>query len=152
VIYMLWGLKKARGALPHEHVHLHGDGVVHLHLHDHNQVHPLSEAEKNHEHPHQNGKNNSRLSPLVLFIIFVLGPCEPLIPLMMYPAAQNDLSSALVVVVVFSLTTLATMLAIVVAIYKGLKRLNLGALERYSHFIAGFTIALCGAAILFLGL
>jgi hypothetical protein len=44
------------------------------------------------------------------------------------------------------------MLAVVMASSFGLSLLPMGKLERYSHALAGLTIALCGGAIQFLGL
>ena len=92
------------------------------------------------------------MTPWVLFLIFAFGPCEPLIPLLMYPAAKSNLAGALIVAGIFSAATISTMLVIVLGLYSGLKNLNLGIVERYSHFIAGLAVAACGAAILFLGL
>jgi hypothetical protein len=56
------------------------------------------------------------------------------------------------VAVVFSLTTLATMLGVVLLGALGVRRLPLGQLERFSHALAGATICLCGVGIRFLGL
>ncbi|MBN2288926.1 MAG: hypothetical protein JXQ83_06295 [Candidatus Glassbacteria bacterium] len=153
VAYMLWGLWRARSRHPHSHVHLHGGAVVHTHDHGHPAEHGAGEAHLGHEHDHPQEKTGARaMTPWVLFIIFAFGPCEPLIPLLMYPAAENNFYGTLVVACIFSIATIGTMLAIVLGLYSGLKNLHLGVLERYSHAIAGFAVAACGAAILFLGL
>ena len=39
---------------------------------------------------------------LILFTIFVFGPCEPLIPILMYPAAKSSVAGMLLVAGVFS--------------------------------------------------
>jgi hypothetical protein len=52
----------------------------------------------------------------------------------------------------FAVTTIATMLGMVALVSTGLERLPLRALERYTHVIAGSTIALSGLAIQLLGL
>lgn len=88
----------------------------------------------------------------MLFTIFVFGPCEPLIPLLLYPAAQASWVGVTWVVVVFAAATLATMAGAVWVAQAGLARLRFDALERYLHALAGTTVALCGLAILFLGL
>jgi nickel/cobalt exporter len=88
----------------------------------------------------------------VLFTIFVLGPCEPLIPLLMYPAAKSSFSTMFLVTGIFAVTTLATMLAIVLLSSWGIGLAKLGKLERYTHAIAGGTICLSGLAIMILGL
>ena len=87
-----------------------------------------------------------------IFLVFVLGPCEPLIPLLMYPAAENNVGSAVLVASVFSVATLATMLTLVLVLGEGIERFKLGWLERYGNIFAGSIVTLCGVAILFLGL
>lgn len=83
--------------------------------------------------------------------MFVLGPCEPLIPLLMYPAAAHDWFALALVTAVFGLTTLLTMAAVVAAGWFGLRALPLGPLERFAHALAGGVLALSGAAVLVLG-
>ena len=142
--YGIWGLWQALRAKPHQHIHPHSDGVEHSHQHQHTEEHM-------HVHIHQHTAN---ITPWVMFTIFVFGPCEPLIPLLMYPAAKGTLNQVVVVVALFSTITIATMLAIVGLFFFGLERLNFGKLERYSHAhaIAGFTIFLFAGAIKFLRL
>jgi nickel/cobalt transporter (NicO) family protein len=84
--------------------------------------------------------------------IFFLGPCEPLIPLLMYPAARNSTWGIAQVSIIFGLVTMLTMLVLVLMASYGLKLVRLGKMERYTHAIAGATILLSGIAILFLGL
>ena len=92
------------------------------------------------------------MTPWVLFVIFLFGPCEPLIPLLMYPAAKSNMLSVAAVASVFGIVTIATMLGIVMASYYGMSRLPLPRIERYSHALAGLTIFMCGGAIKFMGL
>ena len=87
-----------------------------------------------------------------LFIVFIFGPCEALIPLFMYPAAQQSSGLVMAVATVFGLTTLATMLAGVAVTTLGLNRLRVRLDGRYSHAAAGASIAACGGAITFLGI
>lgn len=96
------------------------------------------------------GKVN--LTPWVLFMVFVFGPCEALIPIIMYPGAEHNILLAIGAVAVFSLFTIATMLAAVFLTMKGISFLPVEKLSRYSHAIAGFTIFICGALIVFAGL
>ena len=139
--YFVWGLHRAYRNKPHEHPHEHEEGA-HAHKHSH-----LGE----HTHPHVSEAKS--MTPWVLFIIFVFGPCEPLIPLIMYPAATNGgMFSVAVVAGVFGLATVGTMITIVLAAVFGLSKLPVQKLERYSHALAGLAILLCGGAIKFLGL
>ena len=141
LVYFAWGLKKAGRGHMHSHVHAHGD-VVHDHAHDH---------QTDHAHVHAAGATNA-ITPWAMFIIFVLGPCEALIPLFMYPAAQQSAGLVAAVAIVFSLFTLLTMLACVAIATIGLDRFRLPRSGRYAHAVAGASVAICGAMISFLGL
>jgi hypothetical protein len=92
------------------------------------------------------------MTPWVLFIIFVLGPCEPLIPILMYPAARGQILQVVTVSIVFGLITIGTMVGVVLGSLAGLRLLPMGNFERYTHALAGVSILFCGIAIQFLGL
>lgn len=139
--YFIWGLHRAVRKQPHSHAHIHKNGERHIHLHQHDD-----------DHIHVHDARSGNLTPWILFIIFVFGPCEPLIPLLIYPAATNHLMNAVLVAVVFGLTTIGTMLVIVLGSVYGLSKFSWSRFHRFSHAIAGLTIFLCGSAIKFLGL
>jgi sulfite exporter TauE/SafE len=80
--YFVWGLFMARRNRPHVHWHAHEDMSSQIHKHTHS---------KDHLHVHK-GESAKNLTPWILFTIFVFGPCEPLIPLLMYPAQQKAVS------------------------------------------------------------
>lgn len=141
LIYMIISVRNLLKNRKHEHPHFHYDGKNHSHEHDHHQEHT---------HVHQEG--SFRSTPWVLFIIFVFGPCEPLIPILMYPAAENNLSGAILVASLFSVVTIATMMSVVLVFRLGLNKMNLKPIEKYSHVIAGAVIFFSGIAIQFLGL
>jgi sulfite exporter TauE/SafE len=141
LVYLSWGIRKAGRSSTHSHIHVHGD-VVHDHTHDHHE---------DHMHAHDEDVRNS-ITPWAMFIVFVLGPCEALIPLFMYPAAQQSAALVFAVAFVFGAVTLATMLAAVTVTTLGLEKLRLPSAGRYAHAAAGASIAICGAAISFLGL
>ena len=144
LVYLVWGLRKAYRAKPHTHLHYHADGEVHLHTHSH---------EGGHLHIHEEkGREKENITPWVLFLIFVFGPCEPLIPLVMYPAAQHSMSGVIMVTAAFGLATILTMLTIIALSSWGLSFVKLGKLERYSHALAGGVIFVSGLAVQFLGL
>jgi len=141
LMYFAWGLKNTGRSHSHSHVHSHG-GVVHEHEHDH---------QREHLHPHT-AKAGASVTPWALFIVFILGPCEALIPLLMYPAAQHNGALVVTVALVFGAVTLITMVAAVAAAILGFSRLKLPTSGRYAHAIAGASVAACGAAISFIGL
>jgi nickel/cobalt exporter len=140
--YLVWGLHRAVKNKPHQHAHCHADGGVHEHLHQH---------ESDHVHVHER-KKKANITPWVLFTIFVFGPCEPLIPLVMYPAAMHSIPGVILVAAAFGIATLATMLTIIALSTWGLSFVRLGRLERYAHAMAGGAIFLSGLAVQFLGL
>jgi len=141
LMYFAWGLRKAGRDYRHSHVHTHGD-VVHDHEHDHHS---------DHTHAHASAPGRS-ITPWALFIIFLLGPCEALIPLFMYPAAQQSSALVLTVAAVFGIVTVLTMIGCVAATTLGLDRLKLPTTGRFAHAIAGASIALCAVAISLIGL
>jgi ABC-type nickel/cobalt efflux system permease component RcnA len=140
--YFIWGLHRAIRKKPHTHKHFHKDGELHEHTHTH---------EHGHIHVHDEGKKPS-LTPWILFAIFVFGPCEPLIPLIMYPAAKENIGGVVVVSLAFGIVTLITMLTIIAIASYGVKFVRLGKLERYSHALAGAMIFISGLSVQFLGL
>jgi nickel/cobalt exporter len=142
LVYFVWGVRRAWTSKPHEHPHFHADGDGHTHEHVHN---------KEHVHVHVDEIEKGNITPWVLFTIFVLGPCEPLIPILMYPAAKENFGGLLLVAAVFGVVTILTMLGIVTVSTLGLSRLPLKKMERYTHALAGGSICLCGLAIQFLG-
>jgi nickel/cobalt exporter len=126
-----------------KHTHPHSHIGVEQHLHEHNHLN---------EHTHVHEKDIVRTTPWILFLIFVFGPCEPLIPILMYPAAQSNIPGAIIVSLLFSIVTIATMMSVVLAFKLGLSKINLKPVEKYSHVIAGSMILMSGLAIQFLGL
>ena len=108
---------------------------------------------KSHIHNHLGDKNSKRqLTVWIIFLIFLFGPCEPLIPIVMYPAAEHNYAAVGLVALVFAVATIGTMLISVLVLLKGFTLVKMKSLEKYQHVIAGFAIMLCGAGILFLGL
>ena len=140
--YLVWGLRRAYKNKPHVHTHIHTGAGQHEHPHDHHSEH---------SHLH-NGRDRSSITPWALFTIFVFGPCEPLIPILMYPAAKIGFFGVLLVVLIFGSATIATMLVAVLLASTGVNFLPLAKVQRFAHVIAGATIFLCGLAIQFLGL
>mgnify|MGYP001813844809 FL=1 len=139
--YLAWGLGQAYRNRPHSHRHSH-DGVVHEHVHSHH---------RDHAHVHDQQDRPRSLAPWLIFVIFVLGPCEPLIPLLMYPAARESFVGVLMVTGVFGLVTVLTMTLIVAFAVAGLGAVRFNRFERFGHALAGSAILGCGLAIVFLG-
>jgi len=135
--YFVYSLHRELKGKRHTHAHVHLDGEEHEHDHDHN-----------HDHAHVHTGQKKNITPWVLFTVFVLGPCEPLIPLLIYPAATVNVWGIVGVVFTFSIVTIATMMTMVYAATRGLELFPTTKLEKHVNSIAGATIALCGLAIL----
>lgn len=99
-----------------------------------------------HQHLPQPGRSQN-ISVWVLFIIFVLGPCEALLPIL---TASSVLGASAVIssTVIFSVATIATMMLAVTLGILGINALRFKRLEAYAHEIAGGTIMACGLAII----
>jgi ABC-type nickel/cobalt efflux system permease component RcnA len=142
LVYMAWGLKQAWRQREHSHEHVHADGTRHRHTHAHRV-----RDEHMHVHVQVDTDGVRSITPWALFVVFILGPCEALIPLLMYPASQHSAWGVTLVVVAFAVTTLLTMLGIVYLAVRGLERFPLASAERYTHALAGAALSLCGAGI-----
>ncbi|MCK4886230.1 MAG: sulfite exporter TauE/SafE family protein [Planctomycetes bacterium] len=141
-VYFVWGIKKAIRNKPHQHSHFHSNKTTHEHVHVHNDEHLHVHAQK----------NTKSITPWVLFTIFIFGPCEPLIPLLMYPAAKESIFGVAMVTAVFSIITIGCMLGVVLVSTFGISFVPVSKLQRYTHMTAGAAIFLCGVSVQFLGL
>lgn len=136
--YLSWGLVQAYRNVPHTHIHTrHGD---HMHLHESPDNHLLSEK--------------NRPFGWIMFVIFILGPCEPLIPLFIYPAATtSDTMEQTIaiasVVIAFSVATVLVMTLSVFVIQSGIRIKTYTTLNRFGHAIGGLTILVCGISVKF---
>ena len=129
VVYMLWGIRNAIKNKPHRHI-------------------PDSEenADAN------TAASDAHRSFWPLFVLFVFAPCETLIPLLMYPAAESDVMAVISIAAVFAVCTIGTMLVCTALVLKGINMIPMQKIERYAHAIAGFAVLLSGMAILFFGI
>ncbi len=143
LVYFVYGIRQVIKNKTHVHQHIHADGSLHTHKHTHHEEHA---------HVHEQPSKLAQPIPWALFVIFILGPCEPLIPLLMYPAAKASFAGMVFVAAVFSVTTISTMMAVVIFGTFGLSFVKIKPLERFSHAFAGAAILFCGVAIKFLGL
>ncbi len=135
LLYAAWAMARKRRR--QRDTHRHGS-VVHTH----------HQSGESHVHPSLNGKV---LTGWSLFVIFVLGPCEPLIPLLMAPAVSHGSAAVALVATVFGGVTIGTMLLLVAGGYYGIRLRRLSWVEHHSHVVAGLSIASAGAAIMLLG-
>jgi sulfite exporter TauE/SafE len=137
LVYFIWGLSKAYKNKPHKHFDMEEDGSMYVYEHKHGIA--VQSAERH------------KVTPWVMFIIFVLGPCEPMIPLLFYPAAKNSWYGMFLLILVYTVFTLGTMIVMVVLGYYGFAFVKTEKYERYMHAMGGFTLLVCGAGMVFMG-
>ncbi len=137
LVYGIWGFIKAKRGIRHKHFDVNDDGSVFVYDHQHGEA--VAPQKK------------YTVTPWVMFLIFVLGPCEPMIPLLYFPAAKNSFTGICILIIVYTVFTLATMLVIVALGYKGFSFFKTGGLEKHMHVLGGLTIFICGAGMIFLG-
>jgi sulfite exporter TauE/SafE len=144
VLYAWRGLARRSREHAHAHEHVHADGTRHEHAHNHR---------REHLHPHATTRR-LEVTAWALFLVFLFGPCEPLVPLLVAPAATGGVMAVAVVASVFAAATLATMIGVVLVARYGLARLVPAGWHTHTnaHVAAGATIACCGLAMLTLGL
>ncbi len=135
--YAGWSL--ARRRRQQRHVHAHAGGLVHSHE---------PPGAGGHEHSNAPAAGVAGLTAWSLFVIFVLGPCEPLIPILMVPAFQVGLWAVVPVTLAFGVTTIATMAGVVALAYRGLEFVRFRRLRAHVHTLSGLAIASSGLAIL----
>lgn len=141
LFYFAWAMVRFHRHRPHSHWHAHGDQTVHCHQHQH---------DPGHLHVHEDavgGSSRPSLTPWILFTIFLFGPCEPLIPLLMYPAAAGSLWILALVTLIFACATIATMTLIVWLATSSRLALWPGTLGRFAAPVAGLVVLGCGIAI-----
>ncbi len=92
------------------------------------------------------------LTPWILFLIFVFGPCEVLIPILIYPASEMSGFGVFMVALVFGIATIGTMMLVVWLGYQGFSFVRLKGKEHQLHLFAGLVILLAGTGMQFLGL
>ncbi|HLP16231.1 MAG TPA: hypothetical protein VK470_08245 [Bacteroidota bacterium] len=105
---------------------------------------PTTEAEEARE-------DTTRLTPWILFLIFVFGPCEVLIPLLIYPASQHNMIGVVAVSVLFGIATISTMLFTVYVGYRGASLTIFNRAQKYMHMMAGSVIFITGVGMRFWG-
>lgn len=136
LLYSVWGLKRARQNQRHKHFDRVEDGSLYVFEHRHGEAVAPKERHK--------------VTPWVMFLIFLLGPCEPMIPLLSFPAAKYSFDNMLLLIFVYTIFTLLTMVVMVGLGFYGISIFKTEKMEKYMHALGGATIFVCGAGMVFL--
>jgi len=86
-----------------------------------------------------------------MFAVIILGPCEPLVPLM-FLGYSYGWAGVISVTLFFSAVTIVMMLAQSLLAFMGIQLIKSDVAERYSHAFAGLVIALTGIFVMALGI
>lgn len=86
-----------------------------------------------------------------MFAVIILGPCEPLVP-MVFLGYNYGYFGVAVVSIVFSVITLIMMLSQSLLAFMGIQLIKNDLADRYSHAFAGMVIALTGIFVMALGI
>lgn len=137
VIYLIYGVIQTIKNKPHKHFDVLGDDVY-VYEHSHGEV--------------VMPQSRIKVTPFVLFMIFVMGPSEPLTPLLFYSGLNRSVTEIVALVVPFALTTVATMLGMVLLGRYGYSTFfKTDKLERYMSVVSGAVVTVCGIGMVFLG-
>ncbi|MBI3991309.1 MAG: hypothetical protein HY350_04075 [Candidatus Omnitrophica bacterium] len=86
-----------------------------------------------------------------MFAVIILGPCEPLIPLV-FLGYNYGYAGIVAVSAVFSIITIIMMLVQSFLAFMGIQLVRHNIADRYSHAFAGLVIALTGVFVMVLGI
>jgi sulfite exporter TauE/SafE len=135
VVYLVWGLYRAYQNRPHKHFDAYEGDDVYVYSHRHGEaVLP---------------QNKLKVTPWILLAIFVMGPSEPIVPLLFYSGVTHSTAEIFALIGVFSITTVGTMLTIVMLGYYGFSLVKSDLIERYSSAIGGAVVTLAGMGMVF---
>ncbi|ASZ15031.1 sulfite exporter TauE/SafE family protein [Chitinophaga pendula] len=137
IVYLIWGIRSAWKNKPHKHFDIYDNGEMYVYEHQHGSavVYP---------------QQRFKVTPWVLFAIFVMGPSEPLLPLLTYSGAQQSVQSIILLITTFTLFTVLTMVTMVLLGYFGFSLLKNNWIERYMAAISGAAVTVCGIGMVFL--
>jgi len=129
VCYTIYGIKLA--LVQSVNVDSDAESITHAHAHSCRHCHNIDISRN--------------ASFWVLFIIFLFGPCEVLIPLLIYPAANFNWYEVFSIALAFSLSTVLTMILAVAALLYGMRFAGgwTEKLERWNHAITGAILIFC---------
>jgi nickel/cobalt exporter len=122
LVYAVWGLRRAAGQRVHGHSHLHYD-----HVHD-----------------------PGRMTVRGLFLLFCADPCVAVVPLL-FAAAPLGAARTVTLVVLYEITTIATMVGLVLPARAGASLVRGSWVTRYGDAAAGSLIVLTGLVVGILG-
>ena len=138
--YTAWAVRNTFRDEIQSHVHTHIDGTEYENLSLYHGDHLRLQSP------------GASVTPWALFIVFLFGPCEPLIPLMIAPAIAGSWMLLVAVVVTFGVLTVLVMGLTVTIGYRLLDVVPRHRFRRMTDAVTGLLVAASGVGVLFLGL
>lgn len=130
------------------HAHLVG-GTAHHHHHDHGHDPVCDDETLGEAMTHPEPRRSDRAAIASLFTLLTFSPCESFLPVFL-SGSRYGWTAFILLSLILGLATMAGMLVFTTLSLMGLKRLRLGALERYEGAILGVLLCALGAAVVFL--
>src|SRR6478609_3565757 len=115
--YLLWGLRQAYLNKAHKHFDVYDSGDIYVYNHKHGEI----------VYP----QDRTKVTPWILFAIFVMGPSEPLVPLLFYSGTQRSPFQIAILISIFAVVTALTMVAMVLMGVYGYSFFKTEKIERY---------------------
>lgn len=137
IVYLLWGLRQAYQNKPHKHFDVYETGDIYVYEHREGQV--------------ILPQDRTKVTPWILFAIFVMGPSEPLVPLLFYSGTQRSTFQIVLLISVFAIITVLTMTAMVLMGIYGYSFFKTEKIERFIPAIGGAIVTICGVGMVFFG-
>ena len=127
----------------HVHIHRHDGGIAHAHWHDHIPATAHAVLAGFATEPPLHIHRHKTTARTAMLLILGSSPMVEGIPAF-FAAAKYGAELIVLMAALFALSTIATYVALCVHATAGLRRLRLGALERYGEVLSGAVIALVG--------
>jgi hypothetical protein len=142
--YFAWGLMRAVGG--HAAGHAHGRFTGHAH----GPCRPEQPIAGGHDPCGRHHRPTvGSWTPWMLFLIFVFGPSEPLVPLLMVPASRSGPVAVAAVVTAFACATVVTMTSSVMLMRYGTSLVPGPLIGRFDQAVAGLAMLACGVLVKF---
>jgi hypothetical protein len=97
--------------------------------------------------PHRDASAAGVWAPWWLFLVFAFGPCEPLFPLLVVPAARGGAVAVAGVLASFAVATVTTMAVAVVLLRHGFAMVAVPAAGSLGDAAAGLAVLACGVLV-----
>jgi len=107
--------------------------------------------DRRHSHIDEEKLKAKTVAVWTMFAVIILGPCEPLVPLV-FLGYNYGFMGVIAVSIIFSVITIIMMLLQSFLAFMGIQWIKNDLAERYAHAFAGLVIALTGALVMVLGI